>query len=65
MKFNSFHNEFNYWGSDKPISQAQELKLKMSCPGEHNTAIFKITNSFLCWKTQQSLNYVFDEAEQS
>lgn len=40
------------WGSDKSISQAKELKFKMSCPGEHNTAGFKITNSFLCWETQ-------------
>lgn len=40
------------WGSDKSISQAKVLKFKMSCPGEHNTAVFEITNSFLCWETQ-------------
>jgi len=53
------------WGSDKSTSQGKELKFKMSCPGEHNTVVLEITNSFLCYKTQQSLNCTFYEAEQS
>lgn len=51
--------------SDKSMSQAKELKFKTSCAEERSTAGFEITNSFLCWETQSSLNYMFYEAEQS
>lgn len=51
--------------SDKSIGPAKEKTFKASCPGEHNTVVFEITNFFQYLETQWSLNYMFYEAEHS